>query len=153
MTPPDEALSAMVSTNRVYRLVLADGDQAIAKSSNYGSFFMFAEDHERLHLATELLAGGPYENFMAHILTRDGQTFFFVDLDSVALGRCFTDRPPRLRNHVQLYDSFRDRLDDRFLEPFLARMLPSTLTLADWMKRVRRLQSKRRARRSPERLR
>ncbi|MED5570053.1 MAG: hypothetical protein VYE12_01340, partial [Actinomycetota bacterium] len=42
-------LSAMVSTNRVYRLQLGDGGRIIAKSSNYGSFFLFAEDHDRLH--------------------------------------------------------------------------------------------------------
>ena len=40
-------LSAMVSTNRVYRLVLNDSSAIIAKSSNYGSFFLFAEDHDR----------------------------------------------------------------------------------------------------------
>ena len=54
-------LSAMVSTNRVYRLLLESGDAVIAKSSNYGSFFLFAEDHDRLHRTSRLLDGGPYE--------------------------------------------------------------------------------------------
>ena len=35
-------LSAMVSTNRVYRLTLEDATHVIVKSSNYGSFFLFA---------------------------------------------------------------------------------------------------------------
>lgn len=72
-------LSAMVSTNRVYRLVFADGEQVIAKSSNYGSFFMFAEDHERLHLVNKLLVGGPFEHFMADVLTRDGRPYLWYD--------------------------------------------------------------------------
>ena len=57
----------MVSTNRVYRLALDDGSHAIVKSSNYGSFFHFAEDHDRLHRAIQLLRGGPYEHFMAGV--------------------------------------------------------------------------------------
>ena len=55
-----DELSAMVSTNRVYRLVLDDDSSVIAKSSNYGSFFLFAEDHDRLHRVTQLLAGGRF---------------------------------------------------------------------------------------------
>ena len=42
ITAIDE-LSAMVSTNRVYRLTLDDDTHVIAKSSNYGSFFLFTE--------------------------------------------------------------------------------------------------------------
>src|SRR5210317_690104 len=72
-------LSAMVSTNRVYRLVLDDGAAIIAKSSNYGSFFLFAEDHDRLHRCTRLLSGGPYEDFMAGMLTADDRPFIFYD--------------------------------------------------------------------------
>lgn len=72
-------LSAMVSTNRVYRLVLSDGDTVIAKSSNYGSFFLFAEDHDRLHRTSRLLEGGPYEQFMARMLTADDQPYIWYD--------------------------------------------------------------------------
>lgn len=72
-------LSAMVSTNRVYRLILDDGDTVIAKSSNYGSFFLFAEDHDRLHRTARLLEGGPYEHFMASMLTADGRPFIWYD--------------------------------------------------------------------------
>ena len=74
-----EELSAMVSTNRVYRLHLDDGSNVIAKSSNYGSFFLFAEDHDRLHRATQLLRGGPYEHFMAGVLTSDGEPYLWYD--------------------------------------------------------------------------
>ncbi|HEY5875711.1 MAG TPA: hypothetical protein VIT64_10430, partial [Ilumatobacteraceae bacterium] len=37
-------VSANVSTNLVYRLVLDDGTAIIAKVSSYGSYFLFAED-------------------------------------------------------------------------------------------------------------
>src|SRR5690606_22863464 len=40
-----------------------------------------------------------------NIFTLDGRDFYFIDLDGVVLGRTYGDAP-RLRNHVQLYDSF-----------------------------------------------
>ncbi|MCP4644326.1 MAG: hypothetical protein GY851_28040 [bacterium] len=94
-----------------------------------------------------LAASGAYHADLAgkNILTRDGVSFFFIDLDSVALG-CRYTKDLRMKNHVQLYDSFCDRWDDGFLEPFLARMLPDTDGLPNWMKKVRELQSIRRAR-------
>lgn len=72
-------LSAMVSTNRVYRLILDDGTPVIAKSSNYGSFFLFAEDHDRLHRVNRLLNGGPFEHFLADAFTRDEQPYIWYD--------------------------------------------------------------------------
>mgnify|MGYP006200158543 CR=1 FL=1 len=72
-------LSAMVSTNRVYRLTLDDGTWVVAKSSNYGSFFLFAEDHDRLHRVKKLLRKGPYEHFLADAFTRDGAPYIFYD--------------------------------------------------------------------------
>ncbi len=74
-----DELSAMVSTNRVYRLTVEGGTTVIAKSSNYGSFFLFAEDHERLHRTNELLHGGAYDGFMANALTSDGRPYLFYD--------------------------------------------------------------------------
>jgi hypothetical protein len=74
-----EELSAMVSTNRVYRVHLDDGSHVVAKSSNYGSFFLFAEDHDRLHRVNELLASGPYGAFLADSLTRDDKPFIWYD--------------------------------------------------------------------------
>lgn len=71
--------SAMVSTNRVYALDLEDGQRIFAKSSNYGSFFLFAEDHDRLHRCTELLRGGPYEHLLARTLTSDGRPYIWYD--------------------------------------------------------------------------
>jgi hypothetical protein len=72
-------LSAMVSTNRVYRLTLEDATHVIVKSSNYGSFFLFAEDHDRLYRANRLLDGGPYGRFLADVYARDGKPFIWYD--------------------------------------------------------------------------
>ncbi|PIE32999.1 MAG: hypothetical protein CSA55_02530 [Ilumatobacter coccineus] len=78
ITALDE-LSAMVSTNRVYRLTLSDGTHLIAKSSNYGSFFLFAEDHERIHRLHELLVGSRYEQFLAASITVNGRPYVYYD--------------------------------------------------------------------------
>jgi hypothetical protein len=72
-------LSAMVSTNRVYRLVFDDGSSVVAKVSNYGSFFLFAEDHDRLHRCNELLRGGSYEQFLANALTVGDRPYIWYD--------------------------------------------------------------------------
>jgi hypothetical protein len=72
-------LSAMVSTNRVYQLILDDGSTAIAKVSNYGSFFLFAEDHDRLHRCHALLQSGRFEHFLADSLTVAGRPYFWYD--------------------------------------------------------------------------
>jgi hypothetical protein len=73
-------LSAMVSTNRVYQLTLDDRSTAIAKVSNYGSFFLFAEDHDRIHRCHALLQGGRFEHFLADSLTTDaGRPYIWYD--------------------------------------------------------------------------
>jgi hypothetical protein len=86
-------VSAMVSTNRVYRLVLEDDSRIIAKVSSYGSYFLFAEDHDRIHRCSVLLAGGDHEHLLAEALTQDGErpyiwydgsvwAIFYVEVDS-----------------------------------------------------------------------
>jgi hypothetical protein len=89
-------LSAMVSTNRVYRLTLDDGTWVIAKSSNYGSFFLFAEDHDRLHRVNQLLRGGPYEHFLANAFTRDGEPFIHYDGEMWAIFYHYIEARDRL---------------------------------------------------------
>ena len=74
-----DELSAMVSTNRVYRLRLDDGSTVITKSSNYGSFFLFAEDHDRLHRTSGLLNGGRFGHLLATTLTKDGTPYIWYD--------------------------------------------------------------------------
>ena len=106
-----EELSAMVSTNRVYRLHLDDGSKLIGKSSNYGSFFLFAEDHDRLHRATQLLHGGPYEDFMAGMLTADGEPYLWYDGEMWAVFYRevhVRDRLPKILTDAQIVNLARE---------------------------------------------
>lgn len=89
-------LSAMVSTNRVYRLTLTDGTWVIAKSSNYGSFFLFAEDHDRLNRVNQLLRGSNYEQFMANAYTRHGEPYIWYDGEMWAIFYHYIEARDRL---------------------------------------------------------
>jgi len=62
-------VSAKVSTNRVYRLHLADGGSVVAKVSSYGSYFLFREDHDRIHRTSELLQRTRWAGLLADVLT------------------------------------------------------------------------------------
>ncbi len=95
----------------------------------------------------QLCSSGAYHNDLAgkNILTRDGERFYFIDLDGIVLNRPYTEAL-QLKNHVQLYDSFIDRWEDARLVPFIRRMLPDPSDLDAWMARVRAGQAIRRAR-------
>lgn len=80
-----------------------------------------------------------------NIFTADGDTFYFIDLDSVEFPPDY-DVAMRLKNHVQLYDSFCDWWGDEFLAPFLERMLPEDAVAPTWRADVREAQAVRRAR-------
>lgn len=71
--------SAHVSTNRVFRLGLDDGSTVIAKVSSYGSYFLFAEDHDRLHRTRSLLGGTRWETFLAEVMSVKGRSFTWYD--------------------------------------------------------------------------
>lgn len=72
-------VSAFVSTNHVYRVVLEDGHAVIGKVSNYGSYFLFAEDHDRLHACSVGLRGTRFEGMLADILTKDDRPYTWYD--------------------------------------------------------------------------
>lgn len=72
-----EEISATVSTNRVYRLVLSDKKELIAKESSYGSFVHFREDHQRINQWAALLRYSRYRTFLARVVERDGKIFTF----------------------------------------------------------------------------
>jgi hypothetical protein len=65
-------VSANVSTNRVFLLRLSDGSHCFAKVSNYGSWFLFREDHDRVLRLIAGLRGTRFERFLAAPLTRRG---------------------------------------------------------------------------------
>jgi len=70
-------ISATVSTNRVYRLVLSDKKELIAKVSSYGAFVHFRQDHERINQWAALLRYSRYRRFLAGVVERDGKVFTF----------------------------------------------------------------------------
>ena len=72
-------VSASVSTNRVFRLTLDDASRVFAKVSSYGSYFLFAEDHDRIHRCVQLLRGTRYEGLLADVLTKDGRAYTWYD--------------------------------------------------------------------------
>jgi hypothetical protein len=72
-----EEISATVSTNRVYRLVLSDKKELIAKESSYGAFVHFREDHQRINQWAALLRYSRYRNLLARVVERDGKVFTF----------------------------------------------------------------------------
>ena len=72
-------ISANVSTNRVYRVVLDDHGTVVCKVSSYGSYFLFAEDHDRLHRCAKFLSTDPdtqrWAPFLANVLEKNGRPF------------------------------------------------------------------------------
>lgn len=71
--------SPRVSTNTVYRMELEDGTNIFGKVSNYGSYFLFAEDHDRLFRCTQLLRDTEYAHFLAPVLSRNGRPYTWYD--------------------------------------------------------------------------
>jgi hypothetical protein len=65
--------SPNVSTNTVFRVHLSDHSCVFAKVSNYGSYFLFAEDHDRLFRCTQLLKNTRFEDFLVPVLAKDNQ--------------------------------------------------------------------------------
>lgn len=78
-----------------------------------------------------------------NIFTRDGECFTVIDLDAAELDTPYTDEL-RLKNQIQLYDSFCDLLNDSFMVPFIERMLRPEHDSRVWMPRVRKGQEQRR---------
>ena len=74
-----DEVSAHVSTNRVFRITLSDNSRLIAKVSSYGSYFQFAEDHDRLARCSALLRGGRWSGFLAEVLTKNDRPFTWYD--------------------------------------------------------------------------
>jgi len=95
----------------------------------------------------DLEAAGIYHADLSgkNIFTGDGARFTFIDLDAAMLDKAYED-PLRLKNHIQLYDSFCDWLNDAFLVPFIERMLTAAQDSRVWMPQVRRGQEARRRR-------
>lgn len=72
-------VSANVSTNHVYRLSLDDGSTVFAKVSSYGSYFHFAEDHDRIHALVDMLGASRYKGVLADVLSKDGRVYTWYE--------------------------------------------------------------------------
>jgi len=72
-------VSAHVSTNHVFRLRLDDGSHVVGKVSSYGSYFLFAEDHDRLFKLVQSLSDTQWSGFLAQVLPRDGRAYTWYD--------------------------------------------------------------------------
>ena len=68
-----EDISAMVSTNHVFRITFHDDDIVIAKLAYFGKYEHFKEDHRIIHsLSNNLLY--PFENLLAKSLLKNNRT-------------------------------------------------------------------------------
>lgn len=93
----------------------------------------------------KLVATGAYHRDLSgkNIFTQSGKEFCFIDLDSVILPSTY-DRACRMKNHIQLYDSFCDVWGPELLRPFIEAM--EEQASPGWFEEVVTGQQKRRAR-------
>lgn len=75
-------ISAMVSTNQVYRVDLSDGNFLVAKLSYFGKYEHFVEDHNIIHSMSRLLAK-PFESFLATSLLKDATVFTHREINKI----------------------------------------------------------------------
>ena len=69
-----EDISARVSTNHVYKVVINDGSFVIAKLSYFGKFEHFVEDHTIINVLNNNLPW-PFDNFLARSLMKGKELF------------------------------------------------------------------------------
>lgn len=67
-------ISAMVSTNHVYKIVFEDHSSIIAKLSYFGKFEHFVEDHTTINVLANNLSE-PFDNFLSRSLIKGNQLF------------------------------------------------------------------------------
>ncbi len=76
-----EDISAQVSTNHVFKLIMEDGNVLIAKVTYFGSFEGFAEDHTIINVLANNLPVR-YANFLSRGLMKGNQLFFHRHIDA-----------------------------------------------------------------------
>jgi len=74
-------ISANVSTNKVYRIVLGDGHEIIGKTTLYGSYVYFRQDHRLVEQWHRHLANTRYRDFLAPILQKEEGDVFTTHID------------------------------------------------------------------------
>ncbi|RFZ84993.1 hypothetical protein DYU05_05145 [Mucilaginibacter terrenus] len=104
-----EEISAMVSTNHVFRITFDDDDIIIAKLSNFGTFEHFKEDHRIIHsLSNNLLY--PFENVLAKSLLKNNRVYIY----HYKQGR--SDAWVVFYNPTRILDRLPRRLDDELIK-------------------------------------
>ncbi len=105
-------LSANVSTNSVYLLLLDDGHAVVAKRSSYGSYVHFRQDHIRIEEWIHRLRGTRYANLLAEVLTKNDEVFTYREGEEwvVFYGQQpFYDFLPRVLTDAQI-ESFGEEM-------------------------------------------
>lgn len=117
-------------------LIAADSDEASIRA------FLRCIDEA----VARLTAAGAYHADLSgkNLISSDGSAVWIVDLDAVRIGVRYT-RSRRMRNHVQLYDSFCDLWPPAILDDLITPLAPSGVDPARWTAEVRRRQALRRA--------
>ncbi|MGB3798194.1 MAG: hypothetical protein WA952_00185 [Lewinella sp.] len=100
-----EDISAKVSTNHVFKLVMEDGNVLIAKVTYFGSFEGFAEDHTIINVLANNLPVR-YANFLSRGLMKGNQLFFHRHIDAEQDAWIIFYRP------IQIQDNPPRRLND-----------------------------------------
>ncbi|HVW12178.1 MAG TPA: hypothetical protein VHB54_00055 [Mucilaginibacter sp.] len=71
-----EDISALVSTNHVFKITFHDDDIVIAKLSHFGKYEYFKEDHRIIHsLSNNLLY--PFENVLSKSLLKNNRVYIY----------------------------------------------------------------------------
>ena len=106
-----EDISAMVSTNHVFRITFEDDDMIIAKLSQFGTYESFKEDHRIIHtLSNNLLY--PFENVLAKSLLKNNRVYIY----RYKLGK--TDAWVVFYNPTRILERMPKRLDDYHIRKF-----------------------------------
>ncbi len=105
-------MSANVSTNSVYTLILEDGHKVVAKRSSYGSYVHFRQDHYRIHEWIHRLRGTRYATFLAPVLLKNGEVFTYRDEDEWVV----------FYGHQPFYDFLPQVLSETQIESFAEEM-------------------------------
>jgi len=90
-----DEVSANVSTNRVYRIHLDDASTCVTKVSSYGSYFLFVEDHDRLHRCARLLDDTRFGGMLAGVWTERGRPERIFTWYDQSMWAVFYDDVPR----------------------------------------------------------
>lgn len=104
-------ISAMVSTNHVYKISLVDGGTVIAKLSYFGRYEHFVEDHTIINSMSNNLPA-PFENFLSRSLMKENELFVHRHIDDILDAWVVFYRPTQIKHKLPR------RLNEEQIEKF-----------------------------------